>query len=160
METIPHSARIAALALATAFALGASTAQAADTYYGCFKITTNKVRPSSVLVNAVPACKSNETLRSWNETGPQGPQGPAGVVGSCHPEEFPGTAPAGSFGVTNMFCATGHATGSGFLWTTPFDGANNGKAYFFPRGDNFWTCVPYNDTGSPSNYKCFLQCCS
>ena len=105
--------------------------------------TTNKVRP----VNAIPVCKSSETLRSWNEAGAEGPQGPPGVT-SCHPEEFPGTAPAGTFGVTNMFCATGHATGSGFLWTTPFDGANNGTAYFFPRGDNFWTCVPYNATGS------------
>jgi hypothetical protein len=138
-----------------AMLLGATSARA-DTYFGCFKNTTNKVRPSSILVNQTPACKVTETLRTWNDVGPQGPPG----ITSCHPEEFPGTAPAGSFGVTNMFCATGHATGSGFLWTTPFDGANNGKAYFFPRGDDFWTCVPYNDTASPSNYKCYLQCCS
>lgn len=134
-------------------------AHADDVYFGCFKNTTNKVRPSSILVNQTPACKTTETMRSWNQEGPQGPQGPPGIT-NCHPEEFPGVAPAGTFGVTNMFCATGHATGSGFLWTTPFDGANNGTAYFFPRGDNFWTCVPYNATGASSNYKCYLQCCS
>ena len=139
--------------------MGAASAHA-DTYFGCFKNTTNKVRPSSILVNQTPACKATETLRSWNEQGVQGPQGPAGVVGSCHPEEFPGVAPAGSFGVTNMFCATGHATGAGCIWATPFDGANNGKMYVFPRGDNFWTAVPYNDMGFSADYKCYLQCCS
>jgi len=41
----------------------------ADVYFGCFKVTTNKVRPSSILVNQTPACKANETLRSWNEEG-------------------------------------------------------------------------------------------
>jgi hypothetical protein len=144
---------------AATLASGVTTAQAADVYFGCFKNTTGKVRPSSVLVNTTPACKSTETLRSWNEQGPEGPQGAPGLT-ICHPEEFPGTAPANTFGVTNMFCATGHATGSGFLWTTPFDGSNNGDYYAFPRGDNFWTCVAYNNTASPSNYKCYLQCCS
>ena len=149
----------AALLMTAALTLGAGTARADDLYFGCFKNTTNKVRPSSVLVNAIPACKSTETLKSWNSVGPEGPQGPPGIT-SCHPEEFPGTAPAGTFGVTNMFCSTGHAVGAGALWTTPFDGANNGKIYRFPRGDDFWTCVPYNDTGTSSNYKCYLQCCS
>lgn len=138
--------------------LSATSAHAA-TFSGCFKNTPgkpSKVRSSSVLVDQTPACKSTETLHSWNEEGPQGPPG----ITTCHPEEFPGTAPAGTFGVTNMFCSSGHATGAGFLWTTPFDGADNGTGYFFPRGDNFWTCVAYNHTGAPSNYKCYLQCCS
>lgn len=144
-------------AMLGAVAFGATAARA-DTYYACFKSTTNKVRPSSVLVNAIPICKSTETLRSWNETGPQGPQGDPGIA-SCHPEEFPGNIPASTFGVINMFCASGHATGSGCIWSTPFDGANNGKIYVFPRGDNFWTAVPYNETPSASAIKCYMQCC-
>ncbi len=149
---------IRALLALTMLGAGVSTTHA-DVYFGCFKNTTNKVRPSSVLVNSTPACKSTETLRSWNEQGPQGPAGTSGIT-TCHPEEFAGTAPAGTFAVTNMFCSSGHAMGAGFLWTTPFDGANNGKWYAFPRGDDFWTCLPYNDTGAPSDYKCYLQCCS
>ncbi len=137
--------------------IGVGTAQA-DVYFGCFKNTTNKVRPSSILVNQTPACKSTETLRTWDEEGQPGPQGDPGVA-SCHPEEFPGNIPASTFGVINMFCASGHATGAGCIWSTPFDGANNGKIYYFPRGDNFWTAVPYNDTPSPSAIRCFMQCC-
>jgi hypothetical protein len=68
--------------------------------------------------------------------------------------------PPNTFGVINMFCASGHATGSGCIWSTPFDGANNGKIYAFPRGDNFWTAVPYNDMAFQSDIKCYMQCCS
>jgi len=149
-----RSARLGLLAAALLI-MGATTASAADTYFGCFKNVPgkpSKVRPSSILVNQTPACKSTETLRSWNEQGPPG-------ITSCHPEEFPGTIPASTFGVINMFCASGHAVGAGAIWSTPFDGANNGKIYVFPRGDDFWTCLPYNDTPSPSNIKCFMQCC-
>jgi hypothetical protein len=138
--------------------ISVGSVQAADVYFGCFKVTTNKVRPGSILVNQTPACKANETLRSWDAQGPQGQQGPAGIT-SCHPEEFPGVIPANTFGVINMFCATGHATGAGCIWSTPFDGANNGKIYAFPRGDNFWTAVPYNDMGFQSDIKCYMQCC-
>ncbi len=156
MRTIQTRWWMTALALASSVGLGATAY--ADVYFGCSKNATSKIRPSSVMVDATPACKSTETLRSWNETGPQGPQGDPGIT-SCHPEEFDGVIPAGTYGVINMFCASGHATGTGCLWSTPFDGANNGKIYTFPRGDNFWTSVPYNDTGSSSNIKCFMQCC-
>src|SRR5262249_11672000 len=50
----------------------------------CFKSTTQKVRPSSILVNASPQCKTTETARTWNEMGPQGLQGPAGPSDGFH----------------------------------------------------------------------------
>ncbi len=142
---------LAALAVAM-LTVGATAARADDTYFGCSKNSNSKVRPSSILVNQTPACKPTETLRSWSQAGPPG-------ITSCHPEEFPGTIPANTYGVINMFCASGHAVGAGGIWSSPFDGANNGKIYVFPRGDDFWTCLPYNDTPSASNIKCYMQCC-
>jgi hypothetical protein len=55
----------------------AGPAFADDVFYGCSKNLTSKVRSSSVLVNATPLCRSTETLRTWNDTGPQGPTGPS-----------------------------------------------------------------------------------
>jgi hypothetical protein len=52
-------------------------ASAADVFQGCSKNSTGRVRPSSVMVNATPACKATETLRTWNESGDQGPPGPS-----------------------------------------------------------------------------------
>src|ERR1043165_4728327 len=113
--------------------LGAGSAHA-DTFYACFKNTTQKVRPSSILLNATPACKATETLRSWNEEGPQGPQGPAGFQ-SCTVEEFPGTNQANTFSVLNSTCSNGaKAMSASALWHSPYDGADNGPFYFFPRG--------------------------
>jgi hypothetical protein len=52
-------------------------ALAGDVFYGCSKDSKSKVRASSIRVNMTPVCRSTETLRTWNETGPQGPAGPS-----------------------------------------------------------------------------------
>ena len=56
-------------------------ARASDVFSACSKNTTNRVRGSSIFVNATPACRATETLRSWNEVGPAGPSGPPGPTG-------------------------------------------------------------------------------
>jgi hypothetical protein len=148
------------LAAAGSLVVGlASSASAADVYFGCAKLTNNRMRPSSILVNATPACHNGEVLRTWNQEGPQGPQGPGGF-NSCSVEEIPGTAQANTFAVTNASCSSGFATGAGALWHTPFDAADNGPFYFFPRNGSLWTVVPYNHTGSVQDYRVFLQCCN
>lgn len=139
--------------------LGAS-AHAADTFSACFKNSTSKVRSSSVLVNSTPVCKSTETLRTWNEEGPQGPQGIPGFS-SCGPEEQTGTANANTFAVLNFSCSAGKkAVGASAIWHTPFDAADNGPFYILPRTASTWTFVPYNHTGTAQDFRAFLQCCS
>ena len=154
--------RIVAMGMGVALSLAllaVAPARADDTYNACFKALTNKVRPSSLLVNATPICRSTETLHTWNQTGPQGPQGPAGFVASCHPEEQTGTCNANTFAVLNVSCASGHATGASAIWHTPFDAADNGPFYILPRTDSTWTIVPYNHTGTAQDFRFFLQCC-
>jgi hypothetical protein len=135
----------------------ASVAGAQDVYTACSKNRNGreKVRAGSILVNQSPICKDTETPRTWNEEGPQGPPG----FSSCAPEEILGSAPANSFGVLIYTCSSGMATGNGAIWSTPFDGADNGTFYFFPRNANTTTIVAYNHTGSASNFRFFVQCC-
>jgi hypothetical protein len=46
----------------------ASSALAGDVFNACSSNKTNKLRPSSVLVNATPVCKvRKETARTWND---------------------------------------------------------------------------------------------
>jgi hypothetical protein len=59
------------------FAVG-RRANADDVFNGCTKNSTGRLRPSSVLVNATPACKSNETPRTWNQSGQPGSPGAPG----------------------------------------------------------------------------------
>ena len=155
--------RSIALAIMAAVALCvglSSVASAQDVYSACSKNKNGreKVRAGSILVNQSPLCKITETPRTWNEEGAQGPQGPPGFS-SCAPEEVGGTAPANSFGVLNYTCSSGMATGNGAIWSTPFDGADNGTFYFFPRNANTTTIVAYNHTGASSNFRFFVQCC-
>lgn len=158
-----RSVAIAARVLVPAVALWlgvASVASAQDVYGACSKNKhgTEKLRAGSIVVNQSPICKATETPRTWNEAGPQGPQGIPGFS-SCSPEEFAGTAPANTFGVLNATCSSGMATGSGAIWSTPFDGADNGPFYFFPRNQNTVTIVAYNHTASSSGFRFFVQCC-
>jgi hypothetical protein len=152
------------LALAALGALALSTTSAdAATFSGCFKNSPgkpSKVRPSSVLVDQTPACKSTETLQSWNEEGPEGPQGPSGTA-NCSPEEFAGTNQPNTFSVLNASCSSGKAAVSAAaIWHTPFDAADNGPFYFFPRSGSLWTVIPYNHTAQVQEYRFFLQCCN
>lgn len=142
--------------------LGAvGSARAQDTYNACFRISTSKIRSSSVLVNQTPVCKSSESLRTWGEEGPQGAQGPQGIPGfsSCSVEEFPGTAQANTFAVLNATCSSGKATGASAIWHTPFDAADNGPFYLFARTGTTWTIIPWNHTGSAQDFRMQLQCC-
>ena len=73
-------ARIAVVALLFGGAVTAASAN--DVYYACLK---KNGKLDSVVVNAVPKCKPNETLTQWNETGPAGPQGDQGPQGPAGP---------------------------------------------------------------------------
>src|SRR5215204_7418508 len=46
--------------------------------YGCYKKSGGTLR---VIDKSVTNCAENETLLSWNQTGPQGPAGPQGPQG-------------------------------------------------------------------------------
>jgi len=45
----------------------AGPAVAADVFSACSKNTTNKLRASSIVVNATAVCKSTETMRTWSD---------------------------------------------------------------------------------------------
>ena len=145
---------------AIALSLGvAGVAAAEDTFGGCSKNKngTEKMRAGSLVVNQSPACKSTETARTWNEEGPQGIPG----FSDCQVEEFAGTNQANTFSVTNSSCSGGRkAVSAGAIWHTPFDAADNGPFYFFPRSSTLWTVIPWNHTGSAQEYRFFLQCCA
>ncbi|HET8730544.1 MAG TPA: hypothetical protein VFM34_05475 [Moraxellaceae bacterium] len=64
---------------------GAGQALAQDVFRGCADSATHELRPGSVEVNDLPACKPRETQHSWNQAGPQGPQGPQGLQGPAGP---------------------------------------------------------------------------
>ena len=142
--------------------LGLSGVASAQDFYGACsknKNGTEKMRAGSLVVNQSPACKSTETPRTWNEEGPQGQQGIPGFS-NCAVEEFPGTNQANTFSVLNVTCSgTKKAVGAGAIWHTPFDAADNGPFYFFPRSGNTWTIIPWNHTASVQDYRVFLQCC-
>ena len=57
--------------VATVLVLGMNSAAQAATYAGCFKNAPgkpSKVRPSSILKDQTPVCKSTETLGTWSDT--------------------------------------------------------------------------------------------
>src|SRR5262249_29255348 len=58
--------RVATLTLLALVGI-AGPAVAADVFSACSKNTTNKLRASSILVNATAVCKSTETMRTWSE---------------------------------------------------------------------------------------------
>jgi len=150
--------RLGIIAVALALAIGGAVPVRADDFFaGCSNNTTGRVR--KIQVNSFPTCRSTETLRIWNQTGPQGDPGEPGFT-NCQVETFPGSCGAGTFAVLNTSCTTGFATGASAIWTTPFGGANNGKFYFYARNGNLWTTIPYNDTGSAQNFEVQLQCCN
>jgi hypothetical protein len=60
-------------------------------FYGCYKKSGGSLR---VIDRSVTNCSKDETLISWNQTGPEGPQGPVGPQG---PQGEPG--PAGPQGI-------------------------------------------------------------
>src|SRR4051812_32055221 len=147
-NSIKYVARIIVPAVALSLAI-ANAATAQDTYGGCSKNKkgTEKGRAGSIVVNQKPFCKITETPRPWNAEGPQGPQGTPGFS-SCAVEEFPGTNQANTFSVLNTSCSSGKAVSASAIWHTPFDAADNGPFYFFPRSQTLWTTIPYNHTGS------------
>lgn len=63
----------------------AAPATAQDLFQACSDNATGAVRAGSIEVNAVPLCRARETLRNWNQVGPQGPQGPQGAQGPAGP---------------------------------------------------------------------------
>lgn len=103
-------------ALVGAVVSGAVVAAAAEpsgdeTIHGC-------VNPSgSLRVVSAPACRSNETLLSWNQRGPRGPQGPQGETGEQGPQGVPGspgpTGPPGPSGPPGAQGPAGPAGTSG-----------------------------------------------
>jgi hypothetical protein len=104
----------------------AGSAGAQDVFNAYFKNSTSRIRNSSFVANSTPICKSTETLRTWNQEGPQGPQGIPGFS-SCAPEEAIATCDAGTFAVMNLTCSGGKAAvGASAIWHTPFDAADNG----------------------------------
>ena len=145
---------------AAVLAMGLGSAHAQDVFSACFKINGSKVRNSSELVNATPICKPTETLHSWNQEGPPGPPGAPGFS-DCGPEELTGSCNANTFAVLNLSCSAGKkAVSAGAIWHTPFDAADNGPFYYFPRDADTWTVVPWNHTGVLQEFRFFLQCCS
>lgn len=68
--------------MGAAFGLGgAGQAMAQDVFRACADATTHEIRPGSIEVNDLPACKPRETAHAWNQAGPQGPQGLQGPAG-------------------------------------------------------------------------------
>jgi hypothetical protein len=81
---------IPAALLGAALCLGGpGRALAQDVFRGCADVATHELRPGSIEVNDLPACKPRETLHSWNQAGPQGPQGPAGPSAAWYRNEQP-----------------------------------------------------------------------
>jgi hypothetical protein len=135
-------------------AAGAQAAGAADVLYGCSNNVTGKVR--KLQVNSPPACHSMETLRTWDQHGPQEERG----LTECHVEIFTASCDANTFAVLDASCAAGFATGASAIWMTPSGGADNGSFYFWARSGNLWTTIPYNDTAAQQTFEVQLQCCS
>ena len=71
MNGIGTSVRWGLLATGVGFALVlagmARPAVAADVFSACSNNTTNKLRASSIVVNATAVCKSTETMRTWSD---------------------------------------------------------------------------------------------
>lgn len=82
--------------LAGAGLLMAGPAAAEDVFRACTDLVSGEVRAGSIEVNSLPACRLRETLKTWNQTGPQGPQGVQGPQGAQGPQGLPGAqGPAG-----------------------------------------------------------------
>ena len=135
-------------------AAGAGAAGAADILYGCSNNVTGKVR--KLQVNSPPVCHSMETLRTWDQYGPQEERG----FTECHVEIFAASCDANTFAELQTSCAAGFATGASAIWMTPSGGADNGNFYFWARSGNLWITVPYNNTAARQTFEVQLQCCS
>ena len=135
-------------------AAGARAAGAADILYGCSNNVTGKVR--KLQVNIPPACNSTETLRTWDQYGPQEERG----FTECHVEIFAASCDANVFAVLDTSCAAGFATGASAIWRSPSGGADNGTFYFWARSGNLWTTIAYNNTAAQQSFEVQLQCCS
>ena len=126
--------------------LATGSAQAA--YNGCVNIANGKLRKLTIDTAPPPTCSARETPVV------------VGGAGTCHSEEFTSTAQANTFAVLNATCATGTVTGAGAIWATPFDAADNGPFYIYPRSFGpTWTVIPYNHTASASDFRFVLWCC-
>lgn len=75
--------RVVAMAWAGLSMAGPAAAQ--DLFQACSDNATGQVRAGSIEVNSLPLCRARESLRGWNQTGPQGPQGPQGAQGPAGP---------------------------------------------------------------------------
>ena len=135
-------------------AAGARAAGAADILYGCSNNVTGKVR--KLQVNIPPACHSTETLRTWDQYGPQEERG----FTECHVETFVAPCNASAFAYLDASCASGFATAASAIWMSPSTGADNGSFYFWARSGNLWTNIAYNDTAAQQTFEVQLQCCS
>ena len=86
-----HVALVLGTVLVTATVVGgvsyafASSDGTGTTFYGCASTATGAIRAATIRAGQPPACKTTETLESWNAAGPQGPQGPQGQVGPVGP---------------------------------------------------------------------------
>ena len=128
----------------------AASARSEDVFNACSKDNTSKLRPSSILANAVPTCKTGETPRTWTSG-----------IGTCAVEEVIATCQANTFALTNYTCSNGKtAVSASAIWHTPFDAADNGPFYFLVRSQFQWTIIPYNHTGVPQDYRFDVLCCS
>ncbi|MDF2445938.1 MAG: hypothetical protein K0S46_1174 [Moraxellaceae bacterium] len=96
---------VVGIVVGTMMGLGlAGQAAAGDVYRACADTGNKQVRPSSILVNSLPACTNKEAVHVWNQTGPQGLQGPQGPTGPSaayvkygQPLTVLPVTPAGSF---------------------------------------------------------------
>jgi len=151
-------AAVVATTLATA-----GTGYAAG-FNGCVNLTNGKLRKLTIDTAPAPTCSSREAPVFLDNNPPDGgPDGPSDGVGTCDAEEVAGTAQANTFAVTHGSCSSGRKIASaGAIWSSPFDAANNGPFYIFPRAGtngNTWTLIPYNETGVVQTYKFVLWCC-
>ena len=88
--------RVSGIAGAFVVTLGlAPTGAGAQQIFACVNATSGAVR----IVAQGVACRTPETLVTWNVVGPQGPPGPAGPAGALGPPGPQGPAgPAGAQG--------------------------------------------------------------
>ena len=106
----------------------ASIPDSGGVYYGCFKKSGGSLR---VIDRSVTNCTKDETLISWNQTGPQGPaglmgpQGPQGQTGLAGPAGPAGAqGPAGPAGPQGQ-AGTGGSPPAAFAYSpsTPLQAA-------------------------------------
>ena len=92
---------------------------------GVLEACVNPGNGNMRLVDSSSACHNNETLVTWNITGPTGPAGPAGPTGPTGPAGPPGPSSGGPPFVWT--CTPGHFTNGG---------ASTGDIYVFNAGSS------------------------